>query len=179
MQIAAEQGTFLGILVAAIGARHVVEVGTFTGMSALCMARALPPDGRLLALDVSDEYAAVARRYFEKAGVAQRIELRIGPALDALRSLPREVQFDLAFLDADKENYANYYEEILPRLRPNGLICVDNVLWGGLVIQPSADDPSTRAIRAFNDRLAHDPRVQTVMIALSDGLSIARKLPAA
>ncbi len=179
MQIAAEQGTFLGILVAAVGARRVVEVGTFTGMSALCMARSLPADGKLLALDVSDEYTSVARRFWEKAGVAQRIELQVGPALETLRRLPRQVQFDLAFIDADKENYRNYYEEILPRLRPDGLICVDNVLWAGRVVDPSADDSSTLAIRAFNDSLARDPRVETVMIALSDGLSIARKLPGA
>jgi caffeoyl-CoA O-methyltransferase len=179
MQIAAEQGSFLGILVAATGARRVVEVGTFTGMSALCMARALPPGGTLLALDVNDEYTEVARRFWRKAGMADRIELRIGPALDALRALPQRECFDFAFIDADKENYSHYFDEILLRLRPHGLICVDNVLWGGRVIDPAADDSSTLAIRAFNDRVARDARVQCVMIGLSDGLTIARKLPGA
>jgi caffeoyl-CoA O-methyltransferase len=179
MQIAAEQGTFLAILVAAVGARRVVEVGTFTGMSALCMARALPPGGRLLALDVSEEYTALARRYWEKAGVADRIQLRVGPAGETLQALPRTELFDFAFIDADKEGYPLYFDEILTRLRPHGLICVDNVLWGGRVIDPRAGDASTLAIRAFNDRVARDPRVECVMIGLSDGLTIARKLPGA
>ncbi len=178
MQIAAEQGTFLGLLVAAIGAHQVLEVGTFTGYSALCMARGLPPEGRLLACDISREWTAIGRRYSQKAGVADRIELVIGPAIDTLRALPREERFDLAFVDADKTGYQNYYEEILPRLRSGGLIAVDNVLWGGRVLGDADSERSddTRAIRAFNDHVAADRRVQSVMIGISDGLTLARKL---
>ncbi len=178
MQIAAEQGTFLGLLVAAIGAHQVLEVGTFTGYSALCMARGLPPEGRLLACDISTEWTAIGRRYWQKAGVADRIELVIGPAIDTLRALPREERFDLAFVDADKSGYHGYYEEILPRLRSGGLIAVDNVLWGGRVLGDADSERSddTRAIRAFNDHVAADRRVQSVMIGISDGLTLARKL---
>ena len=177
MQVAAEQGTFLGILVAAIGARRVLEVGTFTGYSALCMARALPPEGRLLACDVSEEFTSIARRYWEKSGLSERIELRLGPALVTLRSLPVEEVFDFAFIDADKENQDAYYEEILRRLRPGGLLALDNVFWGGRVALPEYDDPSTLAIRALNDRIANDVRVQSVMLAVSDGLTLVRKGP--
>ncbi|MEE8314130.1 MAG: class I SAM-dependent methyltransferase [Myxococcota bacterium] len=177
MQIAADQGTLLGLLVAAIGARRVVEVGTFTGYSALCMARALPPEGQLIACDVSAEFTAVARRYWEKAGVAQRIDLRLGPAVETLRSLPQEAVFDFGFVDADKENYGVYYEEILERLRPGGLIALDNVFWGGSVSDPGSREPSTLAIRALNDRVTNDGRVQSVMLAVSDGLTLVRKLP--
>ena len=178
MQIAAEQGTFLGLLVAAIGAHQVLEVGTFTGYSALCMARGLPSEGRLLACDISTEWTAIGRRYWQKAGVADRIELVIGPAIDTLRALPREERFDLAFVDADKSGYHDYYEEILPRLRSGGLIAVDNVLWGGRVLGDADSERSddTRAIRAFNDHVAADRRVQSVMIGISDGLTLARKL---
>ncbi len=172
MQIAADQGTLLGLLVAAIGARRVVEVGTFTGYSALCMARALPPEGQLIACDVSAEFTAVARRYWEKAGVAQRIDLRLGPAVETLRSLPQEAVFDFGFVDADKESYGVYYEEILERLRPGGLIALDNVFWGGSVSDPGSREPSTLAIRALNDRVANDGRVQSVMLAVSDGLTL-------
>ncbi len=177
MQIAADQGTLLGLLVAAIGARRVVEVGTFTGYSALCMARALPPEGQLIACDVSAEFTAVARRYWEKAGVAQRIDLRLGPAVETLRSLPQEAVFDFGFVDADKESYGIYYEEILERLRPGGLIALDNVFWGGSVSDPGSREPSTLAIRVLNDRVANDGRVQSVMLAVSDGLTLVRKLP--
>jgi len=175
MQVAPEQGTFLGLLVAAVGARQLLEVGTFTGYSALCMARSLPPGGRLLACDISEEWTAVGRSYWEKAGVADRIELVIGPAIETLRALPREERFDLAFVDADKTGYHDYYEEILPRLRTGGLIAVDNVLWHGAVIGDS-DTDDTRAIRAFNDHVAADRRVQSVMVGISDGLTLARKL---
>ncbi len=177
MQVAVEQGTFLGLLVAAIGARRVLEVGTFTGYSALCMARALPSEGRLIACDVSEEFTSIARRYWEKAGLSGRIELRLGPALETLRSLPAGDTFDFAFIDADKENQAAYYEEILRRLRPGGLLALDNVFWSGRVAQPEHDDPSTVAIRALNDRIANDARVQSVMLAVSDGLTLVRKLP--
>lgn len=177
MQVAAEQGTLLGLLVAAIGARRVLEVGTFTGYSALCMARALAPEGRLLACDVSEEFTSIARRYWKQAGLSDRIELRLGPALVTLRSLPTEEAFDFAFVDADKENQGAYYEEILRRLRPGGLLALDNVFWGGRVALPEYDDPSTLAIRALNDRIANDARVQSVMLAVSDGLTLVRKLP--
>lgn len=175
MQIAPEQGAFMTLLARAIGAKRVVEVGTFTGYSALCLARGLPDDGTLLACDVSEEWTAIARRHWERAGVAKKIDLRLGPALETLRSLPVETRFDLAFIDADKPSYPAYYEEILTRLRPGGLILVDNVLWFGRVADPAADDPQTLAIRAFNDRVAADARVDCVMLAVSDGLTILRK----
>jgi caffeoyl-CoA O-methyltransferase len=176
MQIAAEEGTFLALLVAAIGAKRVVEVGTFTGYSALCMARALPPGGKLLCCDVSEEFTAIGKRFWQKAGVADKIELRLGPALDTLRALPKHEPIDFAFIDADKENYQAYYEEILVRLRPGGLIAIDNVLWSGQVIRPEDQSANTVAIRAVNDHVAADRRVQSVMLGLSDGLTLARKL---
>src|SRR5262245_31203616 len=175
MQIAPEQGAFMSWLARTLGARRVVEVGVFTGYSTLCLARGLPDDGRVLALDVNAEWTAIGRRYWEQAGVAQKIEPRLGPALDSLRALPREPAFDLAFIDADKTGYAGYVEEILPRLRTGGVILVDNVLWGGSVVDPTRQDPDTLAIRAFNDAMARDPRVDAVMIPLSDGLSLLRK----
>ena len=176
MQIAPEQGAFMRLLVAAIGARRAIEIGTFTGYSSLCIARGLPEDGELICCDVSEEWTAVGRRAWEKAGVAHKIDLRIGPALDTLRALPREPDFDLAFIDADKTGYAGYYEELLPRLRTGGLILVDNVLWGGSVVDPEVSGDSADAIRAFNDAVAADPRVETVMLAISDGLTLLRKL---
>lgn len=175
MQIAPEQGSFMTLLARAIGARQVIEVGTFTGYSALCIARGLPEDGRLLACDVSEEWTSIATRYWKRAGVAGRIELRLGPAIDTLRALPAEPRFDMGFIDADKPSYPAYYEEILARLRPGGLILVDNVLWFGRVIDPAADDPQTLAIRAFNDQVAADPRVDCVMLPVSDGLTLLRK----
>jgi caffeoyl-CoA O-methyltransferase len=153
----------------------VVEVGTFTGYSALCMARALQPGGRLTCCDVSEEYTAIARRYWQKAGVADRIELLLGPALDTLRALPPG-PIDFAFIDADKENYQAYYEELLRRLRPGGLIAIDNVLWSGQVIRDVDQTANTRAIRALNDHVAADRRVQSVMLGLSDGVTLVRKL---
>ena len=176
MQISADEGTFLGLLVGALGAKRVVEVGTFTGYSALCMARALPPGGKLLCCDVSEEFTAIARRYWQKAGVADRIDLRLGPALDTLRALPVNEPIDFAFIDADKENYQGYSEEILRRLRPGGLIAIDNVLWSGQVIKPEDQSENTVAIRRVNDHVAADRRVQSVMLGLSDGLTLARKL---
>ena len=176
MQIAPEQGAFMTLLARAIGARRAVEVGTFTGYSALCLARGLAPDGRLLCCDVSEEWTAIARRAWEKAGVASRIELRLGPAAETLAALPLEPAFDLAFIDADKGGYPVYYEEILKRLRAGGLILVDNVLWFGRVADPAADDEATRQIRSFNAKVATDPRVEVVMLAIGDGLTIVRKL---
>jgi caffeoyl-CoA O-methyltransferase len=175
MQIAPEQGAFMTLLARATGAKRAVEVGTFTGYSALCTARGLPDDGRLLCCDVSEEWTAVGRPYWEKAGVAHKIELRIGPAVETLRALPEEEVFDLAFIDADKTNYAAYYEEILVRTRRNGLILVDNVLWMGNVVKEEAQDPNTVALRAFNAMVAGDARVECVMLPVADGLTILRK----
>jgi len=176
MQVAAEQGTFLTLLVGAMGVERAVEVGTFTGYSSICIARGLAPGGRLLALDVSEEWTAIARRAWAKAGVEDRIELRIGPAADSLQALPDDATFDFAFIDADKTSYLTYYEEILRRLRPGGVIAIDNVLWGGRVISGDQDE-STVAIREVNDHVAADPRVVSVMVGISDGLTLARKLP--
>ena len=176
MQIAPEQGAFLTVLTRLIGARRAVEVGTFTGYSSLCIARGLPEDGDLLCCDVSEEWTSVARRYWEKAGVADRIELVIAPAADTLRALPRKETFDLAFIDADKSGYPVYYEEILARLRTGGVIAVDNVLWGGRVLDDTDHTDDTQAIREFNDFVAGDPRVQSVMLHVSDGLTLVRKL---
>jgi caffeoyl-CoA O-methyltransferase len=175
MQIAPEQGAFMTLLARLIGARRALEVGTFTGYSALCLARGLADGGKLVACDVSEEWTAIARRYWEKAGVADRIELRIGPALDTLRALPDAPTLDLAFIDADKPSYPAYYEEVLRRLRPGGVILADNVLWMGTVADPTRDDPQTNAIRAFNAMVARDPRVECVMLPISDGLTLIRK----
>jgi caffeoyl-CoA O-methyltransferase len=175
MQVAPEQGAFLTLIARLIGAREAVEVGTFTGYSALAIARGLAPGGRLLCCDVSAEWTALARRAWQRAGVAERIELRIAPAAETLRALPATPRFDLAFIDADKSGYATYYEEILKRTRAGGLILVDNVLWSGAVIDPSVQDENTRAIRAFNDAVAADPRVDCVMLPISDGLTLLRK----
>lgn len=175
MQIAPEQGAFMTLLARAVGARSAIEVGTFTGYSALCIARGLPDDGRLLCCDVSEEWTSIGRRHWARAGVAEKIELRIGPAADTLRALPEAESFDLGFIDADKESYLLYFEEILKRLRPNGLLLVDNVLWFGNVANPEAKDASTIAIRAFNAAVAKDPRVECVMLPVSDGLTILRK----
>ena len=175
MQIAPEQGALLRILTSVLGVKQAVEIGTFTGYSALCIARGLGDDGHLLCCDVSDEWTKIGRRHWEAAGVADRIELRLGPALETLASLPREETFDLAFIDADKPNYIAYYEELLPRLRLRGLLIVDNVLWSGSVVDPKADDVNVNAIRAFNDHLAADTRVDKVMLPVSDGITLARK----
>jgi caffeoyl-CoA O-methyltransferase len=175
MQIAPEQGTFLRLLVAAIGARRAVEVGTFTGYSAICIARGLAPGGRLLCCDVSAEWTAVARRYWERAGVADRIDLRLAPAAETLRTLSAEPILDFAFIDADKTGYPVYYEEVLRRLRPGGLIAVDNVLWSGHVVNARKRDADTRAIRRFNDLVAADGRVDSVMTPIADGITLVRK----
>jgi caffeoyl-CoA O-methyltransferase len=164
------------LLVSVLGTRRAVEVGTFTGYSALCIARGLAPGGTLLCCDVSEEWTAIGRQAWERAGVADRIELRIAPAAETLATLPTEPHIDLAFIDADKEGYIAYYEELVPRLRPHGLLLVDNVLWSGAVVDPKADDANTRAIRAFNDHAAADPRTDTVMLPIADGLTLARKL---
>jgi caffeoyl-CoA O-methyltransferase len=175
MQVAPEQGAFLTLMARAIGAKRAVEVGTFTGYSSLCIARGLPDDGRLLCCDVSEEWTSIGRRFWEKAGVAHKIELRLAPAVETLRALPAGELFDLAFIDADKPGYPIYYEEILARLRPSGIILVDNVLWMGRVADPEAQDEHTNHIRAFNDKVAADSRVDAVMLAIADGVTLIRK----
>lgn len=175
MQIGTEQGAFITLLTRIQGARDAIEVGTFTGYSALCFARGLPEDGRLLALDISEEWTSVARRYWERAGVADHIELRIGPALETLRGLPEQEQFDIAFLDADKTGYLDYWEELVPRMRPGGLLLADNTLSHGRVVDHDNTEPSVQGIRDFNDRLLADDRVTQVLLPLGDGLTLARK----
>jgi caffeoyl-CoA O-methyltransferase len=176
MQIAPEQGAFMTLLCRVSAARRVIEIGTFTGYSALALARGLPDDGRLLCCDVSEEWTAIARRYWKEAGVDHKIELRIAPALDTLRALPIGDEFDLAFIDADKENYLAYAEEIVPRLRQGGLLLVDNTLWSGEVADPTiVEGDNLLAIRAFNDAFAADPRLDVVILPISDGLTLARK----
>lgn len=178
LQIAPEQGQFLSLLVELIGARRVLEIGTFTGYSALAMALALPEGGRLVTCDLAEDYTLTARRYWAEAGVTNRIDLRLAPAIQTLDGLIAEGQrgrFDLAFIDADKENYSAYYERCLTLLRPGGLIVADNVLWGGAVIDPDANDVDTQAIRNFNARLADDERVSVSLVPIGDGLFLARK----
>ena len=175
MQISPEEGVFLGMLARLIGARRAVEVGTFTGYSAISIARALGDGGHLLCCDVSEEWTAMARRYFARAGLTERITLRLAPALETLRALPAAPALDLAFVDADKVNYQAYYEELLPRLRTGGVIAFDNVLWAGRVVDPSDTSDDTQAIRSLNDSLARDQRVDVVMLPVADGVTLARK----
>jgi len=175
MQIAPEQGALMSILVRAIGARSAVEIGSFTGYSSICIARGLPRDGKLLCCDVNEEWTNIARTYWAKAGLSDRIELRLAPAVETLHNLPADHSFDFAFIDADKVSYRKYYDALLPRLRPNGLILFDNVLWQGQVLDPHSQSDDTRALQALNDFIATDARVQAVMISVSDGLTIVRK----
>jgi len=175
MQIAPEQGTLMEILVRTTGARSAIEIGTFTGYSAICIARGLPADGTLLCCDTSEEWTSIAREYFEKAGVASKISLRIAPALETLQSLPADQTFDFAFIDADKVSYLQYYEALLGRLRSNGLIVFDNVLWGGSIIDEANQKDDTVALRELNRHIAADDRVQAVMLSVSDGLTLVRK----
>jgi caffeoyl-CoA O-methyltransferase len=171
-QIAPEQGSFLQLLTAAVGARRAIELGTWTGFSALCIARGLPADGSLLCLDVNGEWPAVGRPYWERAGVADRIELRIGDAHETLRALPVEETFDLAFVDADKTGYADYVEQLHPRMRPGGLVLLDNTLWSGRVLDPQHEDD--HALVSLNAALAADPRWETVLLPVGDGLTVLR-----
>jgi len=178
MQISPLQGSFLAFLVASIGARRCIEVGVFTGYSAMAVARALPEDGLLVACDVSTEWTSVGVPFWERAGGADRIDLRIAPALDTLQELLDQGQagtFDFAFIDADKENYANYFELCLRLARPGGLIAVDNVLWGGDVLRPADTSASTRAIVAFNEARRDDDRVDLSMVPIGDGVTLLRK----
>jgi caffeoyl-CoA O-methyltransferase len=176
MQIGDDQAVLMEMLVRAMGATRAVEIGTFTGYSALAVARGLGPGGRLLCCDVSVEWTSIARAAWERAGVADRIELRVGPGLETLRSLPPGEQFDFAFIDADKTGYAQYYEEVLARLRPGGLILLDNMLQGGHVVGDLADDQDVAAIRSLNEVIAADPRVEVVLIPIGDGVSFVQKL---
>jgi caffeoyl-CoA O-methyltransferase len=176
LQIAEEQAALLAFLVRLIGARRIVEVGTFTGLSTLSMAQALPEDGKVLACDISEEWTAFGREAWAKAGVADRIDLRIARALETLRALPYEPYIDMVFLDADKENYIAYWEELVPRMRPGGLIVVDNTLFHGEVVNERATGPAA-AIRAFNRHVNSDDRTEAVLLTVADGLTLARKRP--
>ena len=175
MQVSADEGELLTLLTRLTGARRAVEVGVFTGYSSICIARGLPADGHLLACDVSEEWTSLARRYWKRAGLEDRIELRIAPALDTLRALPADPVLDLAFIDADKASYPLYYEELVTRLRPGGLVILDNVLFGGDVLDPAASGRSAAALRQLNDAIAADPRVESVMLPVRDGVTLARK----
>ncbi len=182
MQIGPEQGQFMALLVELIGARRTLEIGTFTGYSALVVALALPPEGRVVACDVSEEYTAVARRYWAEAGVADKIDLHLAPAIETLDRLiapdpggGQAGSFDFAFIDADKANYDAYFERVLTLLRPGGLVAIDNVLWDGKVIEVASEDPDTRAIQALNAKLSGDDRVTISLLPLGDGLTLARK----
>ena len=175
LQIAPEEGTFLTLMARISRARSAIEVGTFTGYSSICIARGLGGGGRLLCCDVSEEWTSVARKYWEKAGLVDRIELRLGPALDTLRALPDEELFDLAFIDADKISYPRYWTEIVPRVRPGGVIMVDNTFSHGRVLDAGNDNPSIIAVRAMNDQAAADERVELIMVPLGDGLTVAAK----
>jgi len=178
MQISPEQGQFMALLVAMLNARRTLEIGVFTGYSSLAVALALPEDGRVIACDVSEEFTSIARRYWREAGVERKIDLRLRPAvqtLDDLIALGHGGGFDFAFIDADKANYANYYERCLTLIRPGGLIAVDNVLWSGKVADPSVDDEDTRAIRAFNLKLKTDDRIWLSMLPIRDGVTLACK----
>jgi caffeoyl-CoA O-methyltransferase len=175
MQIGPEQGTFMTLLTQLIGARSALEIGTFTGYSAICIARGLAEGGRLTCCDVSPEWTAVASRYWQLAGLADRIDLELRPAIETLRELPPRQVFDLAFIDADKTGYVSYWDEVVPRIRPGGVILVDNTLSHGRVVEPAATDANVQGIRDFNDHAAADGRVVLVLLPIGDGLTLARK----
>jgi caffeoyl-CoA O-methyltransferase len=178
MQIVPEQGQLMALLVQLLGATKTLEIGVFTGYSSLFVALALPPHGKIVACDVSEEYTAVARRYWEAAGVRDKIDLRLAPAretLDDLLTTGQAGSFDFAFIDADKENYQGYYERSLQLIRPGGLIAIDNVLWSGKVVDAQIQDKSTEAIRVFNQKLHHDQRVTLSLVPIADGLTLALK----
>jgi caffeoyl-CoA O-methyltransferase len=173
MMVGLLEGTFLAFLVRSLGARRVLELGTFTGYSSISMALALPSGGRVITCDVNEETTAIARRYAEEAGVADRIDFRLGPALDTIAGLDRP--FNLVFIDADKENYVNYYEATLPLLADTGLMVVDNTLWSGVVADPNNKEATTEAIRALNDRVLADQRVENVLLTVRDGMNLVRR----
>lgn len=171
MQVGRLEGGFLRMMVSLLNAKRVIEIGTFTGYSALCMAEALPEDGELITCDVDPKATAIAQRYFDESGYGKRIHLKLGPALETLKTL--KAPFDLVFIDADKESYTHYYEAVLPLLRPGGLVIADNTLWGGRVLNPQQE--SDKAIVAFNRHVAEDPRVENVLLTVRDGMMLARK----
>ncbi|MDQ1691126.1 MAG: caffeoyl-CoA O-methyltransferase, partial [Pseudonocardiales bacterium] len=175
MQIGDDQGQFLTMMARLVQARRSVEVGTFTGYSSLCIARGLVDGGSLLCCDVSEEWTAIAKRAWERAGLSDRIQLRLDPAIKTLRSLPTDADIDLVFIDADKPGYISYWDELVPRVRQGGVLLADNVLWSGDIVDDSVDDPNAVALRAFNDRVAADDRVEVVVLPAFDGLTIARK----
>lgn len=174
LQIGPEQGMFMTLLTRTLRAEHAVEIGSFTGYSGLCLARGLAPGGTLLACDISEEWTALARRYWERAGLADTITLRLGPAAETLRSLPAEPRFDLAFIDADKEGYLGYWEELVPRMRPGGVVLADNTLSHGRVVDPAQNGTAVQGIREFNARVRDDDRVEQVLLPIGDGLTMAR-----
>ncbi|CAN5548729.1 class I SAM-dependent methyltransferase [soil metagenome] len=178
MQMSPEQGQFMRLLIHLLGAKRTLEVGVFTGYSSLSVALALPDDGQIIACDVSEEYTSIARRYWQAAGMEHKIQLKLGPAvatLDKLLEAEQHNQFDFAFIDADKENYARYYEQCLQLVRRGGLIGIDNTLWGGSLVDESKQDESTNAIRALNQKLHADDRVELSMVPIGDGFTLARK----
>jgi predicted O-methyltransferase YrrM len=178
MQISSEQGALMTLLVELMGVGRAVEIGTFTGYSALCIARAMPDDGELICCDVDEEWTSIAQDYWKEAGLDDRIRLELRPALETLEALIDDGEaegFDFAFVDADKENYVDYYDRCMTLVRPGGLLAFDNVLWGGSVVDPEDDDASTRAIRRLNETIADDPRVTPSMVPIGDGLLLARK----
>jgi caffeoyl-CoA O-methyltransferase len=176
MQIGEEQGSFMSLLVAAISAKSAIEVGTFTGYSSICIARGLSQGGNLICIDESKEWTDIARKYWKQAGVNQRIQLRLGPAIPLLQTLEPALSFDFAFIDASKTEYDAYYELLLPRIRPNGLVLFDNMLWGGRFGAGPISEASGRAIDALNQKLANDKRVESVLLPIADGLQLCRKL---
>lgn len=177
MQIGPDQANFLALLVRLVGARRTLEIGTFTGYSALAVASALPADGKLIACDISEPWTAIGRRYWQEAGVADRIELRLGPALRTLAALEGEKQtFDFAFIDADKTEYDAYYEACLRLVRKGGLIAIDNAIWGGSVADATANDPDTNALRTLNEKIVNDARVESYLLTIGDGVMLARRL---
>jgi caffeoyl-CoA O-methyltransferase len=175
MQVGDDQGQLLTMMARLVGARRAVEVGTFTGYSSLCIARGLAEGGSLLCCDISAEWTAIGMRAWERAGVQDRIELRLAPALETLRGLPSDADIDLVFIDADKPGYASYWEELVPRVRAGGVLLADNVLWSGEIVEQNVTDDNTNALRAFNDKVAADDRVEVVVLPAFDGLTIARK----
>ena len=175
MQIGSDQGIFMTILTRAIGARRALEIGTFTGYSSICIARGLSDGGMLTCCDISEEWAEVARRYWQMANVDDRIELYLRPALETLREFPDSELFDIVFIDAYKDDYLCYWDEVVPRVQPNGVILVDNTLYDGLVVDPESEHPDVPAVKAFNDYAVKDDRVELVILPIGDGLTMARK----
>lgn len=175
MQTSPEQAALLELLARVTGAERAIEIGTFTGYGAIRIARGLAPGGSLLCCELEQRWADVARRNLDAAGVGDRVEIRLGPALETLRALPSEPTFDLAYLDADKESYPAYYEELVPRLRPGGVLAIDNVLMSGRILDPADDDAGARAVAALNDDVLADDRVDSVLLAMADGLTLVRR----